>query len=225
MSDCATVHVLLLVHHTNAESARQPLPGLLRFFLENVWEHFAYLFPHAPFPRSSHNIWQQSHFGLHYRMQHLSIAVSPPVFHIFSRFLGGAESPNVELSQYVIFIFLTVLVGQRFLLYDENSCRGRRRGCATDFFWSAGFLFPNQSSCPISGRSVEPLWSAQKAVRLWGSITDLIIIGQLCLLNLLVLSFPTHRIGRNSSDSPWRWKGPPKLSISFWKRCFICNFT
>ena len=177
MSDCATVHVLLLVHHTNAESARQPLPGLLRFFLENVWEHFAYLFPHAPFPRSSHNIWQQSHFGLHYRMQHLSIAVSPPVFHIFSRFLGGAESPNVELSQYVIFIFLTVLVGQRFLLYHENSCRGRRRGCATDFFWSAGFLFPNQSSCPISGRSVQPLWSTQKAVRLWGSITVLIIIG------------------------------------------------
>ena len=110
-------------------------------------------------------------------MQHLSIAVSPPVFHIFSRFLGGAESPNVELSQYVIFIFLTVLVGQRFLLYHENSCRGRRRGCATDFFWSAGFLFPNQSSCPISGRSVQPLWSAQKAVRLWGSITVLIIIG------------------------------------------------
>ena len=110
-------------------------------------------------------------------MQHLSIAVSPPVFHIFSRFLGGAESPNVELSRYVIFIFLTVLVGQRFLLYHENSCRGRRRGCATDFFWSAGFLFPNQSSCPISGRSVQPLWSAQKAVRLWGSITDLIIIG------------------------------------------------
>ena len=179
MSDCATVHVLLLVHHTNAESARQPLPGLLQFFLENVWEHFAYLFPHAPFPRSSHNIWQQSHFGLHYRMQHLSIAVSPPVFHIFSRFLGGAESPNVELSQYVIFIFLTVLVGQRFLLYDENSCRGRRRGCATDFFWSAGFLFPNQSSCPISGRSVQPLWSAQKAVRLWGSITVLIIIGEI----------------------------------------------
>ena len=110
-------------------------------------------------------------------MQHLSIAVSPPVFHIFSRFLGGAESPNVELSQYVIFIFLTVLVGQRFLLYHENSCRGRRRGCATDFFWSAGFLFPNQSSCPISGRSVQPLWSAQKAVRLWGYITVLIIIG------------------------------------------------
>ena len=113
-------------------------------------------------------------------MQHLSIAVSPPVFHIFSRFLGGAESPNVELSQYVIFIFLTVLVGQRFLLYHENSCRGRRRGCATNFFWSAGFLFPNQSSCPISGRSVQPLWSAQKAVRLWGSITVLIIIGLAC---------------------------------------------
>ena len=110
-------------------------------------------------------------------MQHLSIAVSPPVFHIFSRFLGGAESPNVELSQYVIFIFLTVHIIQRFAIQHQNSCRGRRRGCATDFFWSAGFLFPNQSSCPISGRSVQPLWSAQKAVRLWGSITVLIIIG------------------------------------------------
>ena len=126
-------------------------------------------------------------------MQHLSIAVSPPVFHIFSRFLGGAESPNVELSHYVIFIFLTVHIIQRFAIQHQNSCRGRRRGCATDFFWSAGFLFPNQSSCPISGRSVQPLWSAQKAVRLWGSITVLIIIGHLGNL-FLFAPFPRSAI-------------------------------